>query len=747
MKTKFTLLLALATSILYAQDCGPITTGYSFVHGNIQFNILNEGQAMNELNYKIGIGPDGDLSTREYAPVIKSNTLWAGGKDPNGSINLAVGNYSTQDWSTGPLDTYGQTNEAMCEAWDQIFTVTKEEILEARRIYLEGGPCEDIPESVRNWPGRNNGSLPFMGEFKGADFWDENLDAEYNACKGDLPWVFTGQNNFFEMDGFFKRLPSKLSYYVINGNNKATMAEGGLPVQLALGVYVMSFETEEVKDIVFMKYHSTSHTSDDLMSFHLGNWYDFDLGCPENDFIGTDVERNMLYVYNSNEENCDNDGQPLPSSQFGISILNGMLTPYLIETIDGKDTLIVPPFGTGTTDTLVHSKMATSVIPTDCDNGTSNICNPQNAIEYYNILNGKNKDGSALLDDQGNETITQFTGNPSEDNDWSLCTASNLPQTTALITSESKLLRPGARNNLIMALFHTTDSGGDGCPNLAALMHRQEEAQKFFYSGFFHITGPQPPTLIITQESDQVKINIEELPYEYAESIPDIPGPNNGYFFEGIKIFQVASPDFDFTELNNPELSHLIYQGDIENGIEDISNFETTFENGVKIYKKVNKVMGNNEGIADEVIFDYDHLEDQEIIAGKAYYFVAVSYAYNSYEKFDIETESGQQYPYLEGSCGVSIQSSQMTLSHSESYPTIPYRFFNSGSNWRVDQIKEPLLIRLISASGSTIQRWEQSLGSQLNSYDINDLPIGIYFLHIEGKHSKTSNTHKLVAL
>jgi hypothetical protein len=149
MKILYTLLSFLFLSSLIGQDCGSITANDVLMHGNLQFNILNGTNAFNEVNYKIGIGPDGNLASREYAPIIYSNNIWAGAIDSNGATKLSAGKYIDQDWVAGPLDENDQTNAEICQNWNKEFTVTKEEILLARKIYLEGGPCEDIPESVR----------------------------------------------------------------------------------------------------------------------------------------------------------------------------------------------------------------------------------------------------------------------------------------------------------------------------------------------------------------------------------------------------------------------------------------------------------------------------------------------------------------------------------------------------------------------------------------------------------------------
>ncbi len=746
------------TTSLSAQDCGPITFQSKFIHDNIEYNIMNGDEALNGLKYKVGIGQDGDIDTRDNASIIYASNVWVAGQDSSGAIDVSVGTYNSQDWVAGPLsDDYedegynGQTDLQACLDWDRVYTVTKEDIMKARQVYLDGGPCEDIPESVLNWPGRSNPNLSFFNSESSPDYWDTDADGQYNPCNGDLPAMYYrfGPQNLEE---YFLALPTQFAYYVMNDNGKASILSDGTTTQSQVNVYVFSYKTQELKDAIFVKYEVLNYSPTDKKDFRFGNWFDFDLGCTDNDYIGTDLERDMLYVYNSTaEEDCSFGESSLGGSQFGISVLDGMREPYLYDTIDGVFTLVpVSPFSSlYGADTLIRTGVQSSIIPTDCFNPvSSNTCDPQDAEEYYNLMLGLNTDGAPIYDNNGNESVNMFLGEPSDSEGWSMCNGGEVPTTTAVLSVGTGTHFWGQKTEIINAMFHSTDENV-GCQNIAALQYKQMLAQKLVNNKFFHLLGPLPPTISMTEVSTGIELSLSDIPYGYTEVRP-IAGEvsTEVYEFEGVKIYQVKSANFDMMELGNPELSQLFYQGDIQNGVDNIVNHEVKFTNGVKSFVPNSSVEGGNNGIVEELIFSQDLFTNLPIEMNKEYYFVAVSYAYNNDEQFDVVTGFGQQYPYLESTCGVKVVSSTMLLSSTEEViADLGYRFQTFGGDWMIDNVADNLKVSLISTNGQNVGTWSLAKGNGLGSDLVGDLPNGIYFLRVVSKNGMDVNSHKILHL
>ncbi len=755
MKLPITIAFLFSISFLSAQLCGSFTTTDRLVQDNLQFDILNGPEAFNNLKYKVGIGPDGDLDSREYASVIQSMSTWAGGIDPNGSLKMALGVDGLQDWSPGPLDEEGQTNPDICQNWDRVFTVTKEEIIKSIEIFQSGGSCSEIPEAVLNWPGRNNPNLPFSTDVVSADFWDENLDGVYDPCTGDFPFILTnGSSGPYGIEESYNYMPSQISFYVMNDNGNIHAVANSTAIQMQISTHVFSFKNPQLEDVIFIKRRVDNKATDDIRFFNFGSSFDFDLGCPENDYLGTDVDREMLYVYNSTEENeCGSDSAPLDGAQFGVSFLKGFTAPFVFANIDGVDTLVPPPVGSGSSDTLINIGLGTSSIPVNCeDSSNSNVCDPVLDTEFYHLLTGSNTDGTPILDNNGNPTRKMFTGSPNDPNGWSMCNEDVISQSKALITTGPGLLQPGAKNEVMLAMFHA--KGNDtGCEGITTVQLKHDLVADFFYSGFFHNVGPPPPRIAMSNHPDGILLSILDVPIDYSEPVfPSDDGSTEKYNFEGIKIYQVRSENFDLTELDNINFSRLVYQGDIENGVNELYNWflaPNPDPNQSLIWIPERQVDGADIGIEAEFLFDRDEFTGLPPVSGTEYYFVAVSYGYNNYKPFDWigfpdETELGQQYTYLEGSCGIKVVNSQIALSSTEIQADPNYTFESFGQEWRINNIKSDLQISLISSSGQLIDSRGVKKGGQYNTEIVSDLPRGVYFIRVLDERYQSINVHKV---
>lgn len=737
-------------SSLYAQDCGPITAGSSFVHDHFKYNILKGDEAFNELYYKVGIGPDGDMDSREYARIIYSNNIWIGAKDSDGQTRLSAGTYNEQDWTTGPLDMEGETTTAICESWNQVFTVTREEIMKARQVYLDEGPCDDIPLSIRQWPARGNPlSAIQLPDQLLANFFDWDGTATYNPCNGDLPSVTIRGKEPVSLADYFAKLPAQISYYMINDAGSTPSLSGGEPLNIRIGVYVFTYKTEEAKDVIYIKYKTFDHSNSDFTDFRFGNWFDFDLGCSDNDLVGTDTDRNMVYVYNSSTDKLCNDGKEgIPGSLFGVSNLGGVFESYKIVDNGGIDSIVLATEATDI-DTIIRKKMDSSIIPVDCQTDPLNTaCYISTPDEFYNVLLGKYKDGSPVLDNNGAETQKMYTGRPNNPEGWSLCNESSFPETTAIIASGTKNNFRDSSNEILLAFCYANDSD-EGCPSITALQHKQEEAQKFYEDGFYHQVGPPPPVLSMEQSALGINISVLYFPDNYSEKIPkavEAGYDDSTYEFEGIKIFQVKSENFDMTELYNTDVSRLVYQGDISNDIEDISNWNTSFESGIKNISQVQQVDGSNLGIDDEILFDTDLFTNEPVELGNSYYFVAISYAYNNYLDYDPTEEEGQRHLYLEGRCGLKTLNSQVLLSNEEITVEKPYNFEMNGQSWSLKNKRDELTVNLIASNGQRIKEWKLNPGHTIHSTSLSDLPSGLYFIQIYNPVTNQMFAHKVVS-
>jgi len=724
MRTIFTITFSFFTFLLIAQDCPPVSASKTVNFGKFRFDILNSNGTFNQVSYKTGIGSDGSTDSQIYSPLIASSNIWLGAKDFNANLQLNVSNYESQEYSAGPVHYYNPNVDLVCNLFDTVFTVTKEDVLLAIEIINNGSSCDELPESIIQWPAQGNSYYDEeVAEVLQAYFYDHNANAIYDPCEGDLPMHVGRVNQFESVENYF---PSILTLHILN-TNKPQHVVNANRTSSSISVYNFSYNSELLEDIYFQHFAIQDWSYLQLRNFNIGHWFDFEMGCAENDALGIDEEYDMLYVYNKEDNDCI-EQELISSTHYGVSYLEGPRNYYSIE-YEG-DSLILLAEPNSTVDTSIETKLQNAYLPYNCG-GISTPCLPSTGEEYYNILTGKDLNGDSLMTLDGEPTTLMFTGNPNESDSWSMCSENIHPSTTGLITSQVELFDPSQRASVTLAHFVTQDEYS-GCVNLEALRHKKDVAQKFFKHGYLHRIGPKAPNIEAKNDLSSVKLIVNEIPYEYNGTyyLQD-EAKQEKYKFEGIKIFQVASKDFDMLELDNPELSFLIYQGDIENEIHAISNYKAIFPNGEKQYIQVEKVDGNNEGISEVVEFGYDYLNNRELEEDKEYYFVAISYAYDNYKDFDINEKKGQQFPYLQTNVGLH------TITHRYNFRErleneMPYNFISLGSNWRIENVLEDIDLRIYGMDGKLYyqQEIEQGETLELNQL-VLDLAQGVYFISI----------------
>lgn len=744
MKLFYIFLAIFCSSLLNAQDCPSIEGGSSHTQGNLKANLLKSGEVYNQLFIKNGIGEDGSLDSRVYTPLIYSENIWIGGKTRAQSLNMAGGLYNKQDWTAGNLNYLGLTNSDKCDFYNQVFTVTKQDILKAIEITSNNGSCDDIPSSILNWPAKEN---PFLN-YKDTDlsrvcFFDNDSDGIYNPCQGDLPTI-PDQNVDVGMDFDMNTVPCSLSLYLINDNGSKHSTIETDAVKMDVEVYTFSYDIQELEDVIFTSYKYNNHGNEDLSDFYFSFWNDFEIGCKENDLLGCYPDYNMVYAYNNGEEICGQDAFEKEVPMIGISVLKGPDAPFIFANVNGKDTLLHPYLGSGIVDTVIEVGISSVSIPVDC---FGQQCLPSYPTEFYNIMRGENLNGTPILDLNGNITSFPFNDDPSDPNGYNMCHSNEAPHTSLVSSFGPIIMQPGSINRIIKATIVTKDVD-PSCPSIEPLLYKTKKAQDFYDKNFYNVSGPNAPNLQFEKVSDGIQISISDIPYNYLEPFeyePQVSNPN--YTFEGIKIYQVKSLNFDMTELENNELSYLLYQGDVSNNISNIYNWKPDFDGGTLNFVLDTKVIGNNNGIESEILFKYDYLNEKPYDPDQIYYFVAVSYAHNNYKSFDIATQEGQQYPYIETSCCKKVLRSDRATAVTNLSIEDDYSFKYAQNEFQIYDTKIDLKVTLFDIQGRATLDWHIRKNEDIKSENLSYLQTGIYFVNVHNVETGQNASHKILII
>ena len=683
-------------------DCQPSQAQYDLEINNVRARLLVGGDFWWDLQDGRYIVPKPAPGFPEVSAIFASG-IWMGGVDPNGALKLAGVTYRTinaannaTDYYAGPLDENGQTNVDVCNDWDRHFIVKGENVRKHLINYkasIENNvpyPCETIPDDVKYWPARGN---PFFGEEYDfslpdqnmADFYDVNGDGMYNPCEGDYPIEILGG-----CEG--EHVPDEIVFWIFNDNGGPHRLTQATAIQMEIQAQAFAFVAQnELNDMTFYRFKLVNKASDDIRDCYFGLWVDADLGCSEDDYIGCDVGRSMAYIYN--EDAVDGSvgsacaggvntyGNDIPL--LGIDMLRGPRAPKVFCGVDenGEKILCDPPHGSGEQDTLIELGMTSFTYQS---RGVSYppeaMQDPTVDFEFYNILKGQWKDGTAItfgnsgFDPTSIDTVRYaFTDPPNDENGWSMCTV-NLPfdDRRTVQATGPLLLQPGAKNELIFGVIFVPNVNHP-CPDISRLQCADDMAQALFDNCFSIVVGPDAPDmagvrldeqliLILSNDTSFLESNNAKEQF-MQEDIKASDGVADPYYrFEGYKIYQLANANVSLNELDDIDKARRIRQVDIKNGVTDIYNW-IPLENpdpqvSELIWVPERQVAGEDKGIQHSFNITRDEFaNNHRMVNGKEYYFTVLAYAYNNYMQYDQSENIGQRTSYLEGRRNVKTYS------------------------------------------------------------------------------------------
>ncbi|MCH2044569.1 MAG: T9SS type A sorting domain-containing protein [Saprospiraceae bacterium] len=270
--------------------------------------------------------------------TIYSTGLWMGGYDNGSNLLVAAQSYpyagnNGTDYSTGPLvDSTGTIADSSCAAFDQVWIATESDIRALITDYQDNGYIDNpIPQDLLKWPAIGNPHFSALLNFDLPDqelapFYDINGDGIYDPNDGDYPVFEHGNPN---------AIASQMTWSVYNDNGKVhAHSNSARPLKMEIQTTTYLFEcpgNELLDSVIFVKHKLVSNNPLPIYDFKIGFWNDFDLGCFEDDYLGTDSTLNTIYVYNGDNKDDVPCGQHMDG--FGakppvqaVTVLNTNIT-------------------------------------------------------------------------------------------------------------------------------------------------------------------------------------------------------------------------------------------------------------------------------------------------------------------------------------------------------------------------------------------------------------------------------------
>jgi hypothetical protein len=284
--------------------------------------------------------------------TIFSANLWLGGLDEHANLHLAAQQYCQRgfDFWLGPItndytivDEKQVVSDAFIQKYHHTWKVTKAEIEYHKTHYSD--PNYVMPWGIANWPA--HGRTSFGENWNLAPYKEIDGNGWYTPQGGDYPEIRGDEAVLFIMND------------VLNAHTESS-SMNALGLEIIGMAYAFNSGDEALQNSIFLTYYLRNKSSHSYQDFYFGFWTDFDIGYWYDDYSGCDTALNMMYGYNGRA--IDGQGEPWaygenPPAQ-GAMFLNQKMSTFVY--VEGH---------TGPTG------------------------QPQTAVEYYNYLRGKWRDG------------------------------------------------------------------------------------------------------------------------------------------------------------------------------------------------------------------------------------------------------------------------------------------------------------------------------------------------------------------
>lgn len=387
-----------------------------------------------------------DIENNLSAGLIFASHFWFGGISAAGELKVSADTYGNNQWfRQGPISTNNQYNHYnyLTKYFNSRWKVSKAEIIYHIDNYNQPGYV--MPDGIKLWPGNGDASVGVGTDM--APFIDVDGDGVYNPHLGDYPCI-----------------KGDVAHYTIYNDDVANN-----PNKLGIEMHLMLYQfasNNYIDSTTFMQLRVVNRGIHSFPDFKTAIFADFDIGGSEDDYMGTNPIKKMLYGYNG--DNFDqtmgaaNGFQENPPA-CGIVSLNKALSAAGLFWRTGTG------YGIG---------------------GFSD--DPNSTGDYWNYMNAKWKDGSPYLNGGPGFNLSGlfpnlqptnflFDGNPATNTGWSELSLQNFPgDRRGFMTMEGQQLNPG--QSAVYDLAIIMNRSGDHLQNVGGLFNYADLVQSYYNS-------------------------------------------------------------------------------------------------------------------------------------------------------------------------------------------------------------------------------------------------------------------------
>ena len=584
---------------------------------------------------------------------------------------------------------------------------------------------EGMSATISDWPADRievDGTFDYL-----APFADVDGDGVYTPEAGDYPGYDLQGIKDCKTDDVLFGDQTLWWVFNDNGNiHTETGSEAAIGLEIQAQAFGFT-TNDEINNMTFYSYKILNRSTSVLNEAYFGQWVDPDLGNYQDDYVGCDVGLGLGYCYNGDADddgtagyNYDSDDPP---PAIGVDFFRGPLA----DTGDGIDNdrdgqidepgeqIIMSKFVYYNND---FSDFGNPENATHYYGYLKGIWKNGQPMTYGGTgWEASNPECNFMFPDDTDPEFSPLYGS------WTEITAGNDPADRRFLQSAGPFtLEPGAVNYITTGVVWARAADGNNFASVELMKIADNKAQTLFDICFEVIDGPSAPDVNFVELDQEIIINltnaensnnyatqyIEEDPFisdvlsttivGYTDTLTNenneefFVGPiyqdgnvaiDKNYRFEGYQVFQLKDQYVSSTELYNPDKAFMVFQCDVENyrttdgqvvyapsddtsPIANLVNYQLDESVGPNVYVPQNMTLNaSNSGIQHSFRITEDKFAsgNTALVNNKAYYYMAIAYAYNEYMPYAPEipfqsvdpvnpyapSNMGQKQPYLAG--------------------------------------------------------------------------------------------------
>ncbi|MEX2483778.1 MAG: T9SS type A sorting domain-containing protein [Brumimicrobium sp.] len=437
---KFKLLLT-TFLLVFVQLSGKTQLTSDTINGNSVLAVLfDQGGLFNNPS----IGAAGyELPSGSGNHLIFNSGFWFAGTNQNGDLKLAARKFGqATDFYRGPYSLTGDySNTAYINEYQGgIWTVSKSEIIQHINNYNQ--PNYVAPQGIENWPGNGNPNIGVADQL--APYVDVNNNNIYEPYQGDYPCI-----------------KGDVASYQIMHDDSTHNNSGGERIGAEIHIMVYQIASSNYIDsTTFIEVKVFNKGQNSFTNFKSSLFIDGDIGFSDDEYIGSNPSRNLMYNYNGTNSDPGGNGQPGYGSNpptVGVVSLN--------NTIDYSGYFNRPDLG----GPYSHA--------------------PSTPSDYWNYMNGKWKDGTDWTqggNGYGGTTPTQhlYDGNPFQGTGWTeldtdgMGTSNSYGDRRFVMTTAESNFVPGDTLEYHYAVI--ANRRGDHLENVQGIIDYADSVQQYY---------------------------------------------------------------------------------------------------------------------------------------------------------------------------------------------------------------------------------------------------------------------------